>query len=271
MLTYDALIKEAKNSGMPTTKMRGILREYLQILILKELYRSENGRKLYFTGGTYLRIVHNLKRFSEDLDFNTDNINKKEFENIINNIAIELKRKNIDSKIMFNHCGNIYAADMCFYSIEKAYNITSIYSKKSGIVIKMETNRPKWKIKKETSVISGFGETYPCICTDKGALFADKIDAFNKKERARHLYDIIFMLSNKYSIDKNVLLSLGIRTDPFDVILKRTMSFSKSELKKQAERLKPFLFEESDSDLIANAHDIIPALIDKYKRLINQS
>ncbi|MBI2252835.1 MAG: nucleotidyl transferase AbiEii/AbiGii toxin family protein, partial [Armatimonadetes bacterium] len=72
MLTYDALINQAKIRGVPFTKIRGILREYLQVLILKELYKTEEGKKLFFTGGTYLRLVHNLKRFSEDLDFNTE-------------------------------------------------------------------------------------------------------------------------------------------------------------------------------------------------------
>lgn len=266
MLTYDALIEQAKNRGMPHTKIRGILREYLQILILKELYKTETGRKLYFTGGTYLRLVHNLKRFSEDLDFNTASIKEKEFENLIKKIQGELKRLNIDFRPRFRHWKNIYAADLVFPRIEKIYNVTSRFTKKEGIVIKIETNRPKWKIKKETEVISGFGEFYPCVCTDKGALFADKIDALNKKKRGRHIYDIMFMLSNRYSIDREVLSVLGIEGDPLDVIADGIRGFSRAELKKQAESLRPFLFEESEADLIINAHQIIPSLLEKYSK-----
>ena len=62
MLTYESLMEQAKLRKMPYTKVRGILREYLQILILKELYKVEEGKKLYFTGGTYLRLVDDLKR-----------------------------------------------------------------------------------------------------------------------------------------------------------------------------------------------------------------
>ena len=36
MLSFEALTAEAKQRGMPTGKMRGILREYLQVFILKE-------------------------------------------------------------------------------------------------------------------------------------------------------------------------------------------------------------------------------------------
>ncbi|MGD2279216.1 MAG: nucleotidyl transferase AbiEii/AbiGii toxin family protein, partial [Candidatus Omnitrophota bacterium] len=198
MLTYEALIEQAKAREMPVTKIRGILREYLQFLILKELYNNKYGKKLYFTGGTYLRVVHNIKRFSEDLDFNTDKITKKEFELLLETIKNELKRTGIECKVRFSHRGRIYISSLIFPAIEELYKAKSKYSRKEGIVIKVETNNPKWKIKRETPVISGFGEIYPIICTEIGALFADKIDALLKKNRGRHLYDLIFMLSNKY-------------------------------------------------------------------------
>ena len=266
MLTYDALIEQAKNRQMPPTKMRGILREYLEILILKEIARLSAGKKLFFTGGTYLRLAHNLKRFSEDLDFNTESVTKNEFEKLLGSVSTELQRHNIDSAVKFKHWGNIYSAQFIFPTVEKSYNIISRYSKSMGIIIKIETNRPKWKIKKEAQVISGFGEVFSCVCTDKSALFADKADALSKKQRGRHLYDIIFMLSNNYAIDQEVLVSLGIEEDPLIVIERRVKGLSQAELKKQAEGLRPFLFEESQADLIINAHQIIPELLKKYKQ-----
>jgi len=268
MLTYDSLIEQAKKRGMPVTKVRGILREYLQVLILKELYKTQAGKKFYFTGGTYLRLTNSLKRFSEDLDFNIEKITGAEFENLVNKIKIELKRSNIYFHPKFKYRGNIYSADLIFPEVEKIYNVISAYSKKEGIIIKFETNRPKWKIKKSIEVISGFGELYPCICTDKSAFFADKIDALDKKTRARHIYDVMFMLSNLYPIDKNILSGFGIKGDPLDAIKNRIMGFSVSELKKQAETLRPFLFEENDADLIINAQIIIPSLLEKYRQSI---
>jgi predicted nucleotidyltransferase component of viral defense system len=266
MLTYESLIEQAKSRGMPPTKIRGILREYLQILILKELYRTEPGKKLYFTGGTYLRLLYNLKRFSEDLDFNTNKITKKEFEQVQKIITTELKRLGLDVKLQFSHWGNVYVSKLIFPKVEKLYNVVSKYSKKEGIIIKVETNRPKWKIKSETQVISGFGEFFTCICTEKGVLFADKIDALNKKRRGRHLYDILFMLSNKLPLSKGVLKALGIKKDPLQLIADRVNNSSRAELKRQAEILRPFLFDEREADLLINAHKIIPLLIDKYRK-----
>ena len=265
MLTYESLIEQAKSRGMPSTKIRGILREYLQTLILKELYRTEAGKKLYFTGGTYLRLVRSTKRFSEDLDFNTNKTTKEEFESLLEKVKRELKRIGLKSNIVFAHWGNVYVSKLIFPDVERMYSVISKYSKKKGIMIKVETNNPKWEIKNGTQVISGFGEFYPCICTDRSVLFADKIDALIKKNRGRHLYDIIFMLSNRFHVSKNILRALGIEKDPLEVISDKVKSLSKEELKKQAEVLRPFLFEESEADLIANAHNIIPPLIEQYK------
>ncbi|MCK4422904.1 MAG: nucleotidyl transferase AbiEii/AbiGii toxin family protein [Candidatus Omnitrophica bacterium] len=185
MLTYDSLIEQAKLKNMPAAKIRGILREYLQVLILKELYRTETGKKIYFTGGTYLRLTHNLKRFSEDLDFNTETVSEKEFESLLTTVKKELNKTGLVSRIEYAYWNNVYAGKLIFPDLEKSYNVVSKYSKKEGIVIKIETNKPAYKIKSETRVISGFGELYPCLCTDKGIIFADKIDALNKKKQGQ--------------------------------------------------------------------------------------
>lgn len=265
MLTYDSLVEQAKSREIPHTKIRGILREYLQILILKELYRTDSGKKLYFTGGTYLRLIHNFKRFSEDLDFNTNSITKKEFEELIKKIRIELRRFGFETQVKFAHWKNIYAVKLIFPKVERIYNVVSSYSRKEGIIIKLETNRLKRKISTETQVISGFGEFYPCICTHIGELFADKVDALKKKNRGRDIYNVLFMLSNRFPISKTVLNVLGIK-DPLKTISEKIKKISKTELKKQAETLRPFLFDEKEADLILNAHQIIPALLEKYKK-----
>ena len=268
MLELEALAAEARQRGMPAGKMRGILREYLQILILKEMYKLPEGKKLCFTGGTYLRLIHQTKRFSEDLDFNAGRMKEGVFEETLQKVRDNLKREGLMAGLGFGHWGNLLVAELVFPDVEKHYGVVSPYRRKEGILIKIEVNRPRWKIKSETLVTAGFGYLFPVVCTEPGALFADKIDALIKKNRARHLFDILFMLSKKYPIAANVLKSLGIKKPTLDAILERTASFSAAELKKQAEQLRPFLFEESEAALIANAHTIIPQLVEEYRAQI---
>lgn len=268
MLTYEALLEQAKLRSMPANKIRGVLREYLQILILKELYRSEDGRKLCFTGGTYLRLAHNIRRFSEDLDFNAKDLTQKGFEAVISGVQIELNRIDAKTELDFGHWGNLYVASLTFPEAEKDYGAISRYSKKKGIVIKIETNNPGWKIKTETLLMSGFGEMYPAVCTDKGALFADKIDALVRKNRARHLYDIIFMLSQNYPVEWEVFKTFGMQGDPLSYITEKVKSLTAGRLKEMAEELRPFLFDENEAGLIVNAHTVVPQLINRYHPIV---
>ncbi len=264
MLTYEALVEQARIKDMPVDKIRGILREYMQILILKELYRLDTANKFYFTGGTYLRLACNLKRFSEDLDFYSRTVGKAEFEKIVWKINVELKRVGLEPSVGFKHWQNLYVARLIFPKVESFYGVVSKYSKKSGIVIKLESALLKKRINTETRMVTGFGEFYPCPCVHRGVLFADKIDALSKKNRGRHIYDIIFMLSNRYPLDRPVLKALGIKGSPFESIKKSIESFSERELKKQADILRPFLFDEGEADLVKDAKTVIPALLDKY-------
>lgn len=180
-------------------------------------------------------------------------------------VAKEMGRLNIRSQVRFKHWGNISSASLIFPTVEEQYGVVSKYTKKTGIVIKIETNRPSWKIRKETGVISGFGEIFASLCTDRGAFFADKIDALLKKKKGRHFYDIIFMISNQFPIDMEACSALNLGKEPLKTLLDYVTNLSKSELKKQAESLRPFLFEESEADLIIDAHQVIPALLKKYE------
>ena len=266
MLTYEALSMEAKERGMPAGKMRGILREYLQVLILKELYRFESNRKFCFTGGTYLRLVHKTKRFSEDLDFNSQKITKTEFETTAKKITTGIKKEGFNVNLNFGHWQNMLVAEFIFPSVEREYGIISRNTKKEGIVIKLDVNIPRWTIEREILLVSGFGQMFTVVCTQKGALFADKIDALLKKNRARHLFDILFMLSQKYPIDMKVLRTLGIKEEPLKAIVNRVEGFSDTELKLQADNLRPFLFDENEAGMIVNAKTIVRQLIESYSR-----
>ena len=60
-----ALAQAAANRGQALNS----LREYLQALVLRSFHEAEAFRCVAFVGGTALRFLHGLPRFSEDLDF----------------------------------------------------------------------------------------------------------------------------------------------------------------------------------------------------------
>ena len=58
-----ALVRGVTDPGQALNR----LREYLQVFVLRSFHESEAFRPLAFVGGTALRFLHGLPRFSEDL------------------------------------------------------------------------------------------------------------------------------------------------------------------------------------------------------------
>ena len=69
-----------------------ILKEYLQLMILDFISSTNYADKLCFIGGTNLRLVYGIDRFSEDLDFDCKNMDKDEFLKMTDDILAFLKR-----------------------------------------------------------------------------------------------------------------------------------------------------------------------------------
>ncbi len=73
------LVREKKEENLPDFLIINFLKEYLQYPVLNFIYKNEKYRNLIFTGGSCLRICHDLPRLSEDLDFDLE---KKDFDSL---------------------------------------------------------------------------------------------------------------------------------------------------------------------------------------------
>ena len=69
-MTHPALLKMLEKYDLTNSNSSyDALREILQEIVLLGLYDAGFFKHAAFYGGTALRILHNLPRFSEDLDF----------------------------------------------------------------------------------------------------------------------------------------------------------------------------------------------------------
>jgi predicted nucleotidyltransferase component of viral defense system len=261
MLTYEAIIREAGNRGMPKEKIRGIVREYLQVLMLKYLYKSPCADKFFFMGGTSLRLLYGLRRFSEDLDYNLRDLDKKEFEECAKQIQKNLGKEGISSNLAFEHRGTLYVAEYSFKDIMKDYGITD---KRGEIIIKFEGNTPAYELETETGIINGFGELFIVNAMSKGSIFADKIDALRNKKMGRHIYDIIYLLSKKTPVNRKLLKENGINADPKKAVNDVVSGMTEKKLEELAEKIKPFLFDPEEEKLVRNAKTAVKNLSDAY-------
>lgn len=261
MLSYEALLEQAKLNDMPVNKMRGIMREYIQTLMLKQLYSSKWHDKFYFIGGTSLRLAHGFRRFSEDLDFNVAGVDKEEFQKASEFVRDELKREDINCELSFEHRGKLSSTAFTFKDVLERYHIMD---KRGVLMVKFETNRPIFELETESATISNFGEIFPVRIMSRGSIFAEKIDALRHIKKGRHIYDIIIMLSKKFPVNTAVLIANGVMEEPKDVILNTINEFSHDELERLASGLRPFLFNEAEAELVVNAKTTIKDLLGKW-------
>ena len=112
------------------------LRELIQIQTLKIIDQQGFSKDIAFVGGTALRILYDLNRFSEDLDFSLINTENFDFENILNQLCKRFLLLNINLKINSKTKNNVYIAQLKFAKLLYELGLTSLPEQK--LYIKLE-------------------------------------------------------------------------------------------------------------------------------------
>jgi len=262
MLKMEYLLEEVKELGLPQTKKRAILREYLQTIILDGIYKSDFAKYMFFVGGTALRFFYNLPRFSEDLDFNTPYLENNSFKGILDRVEKNLSLEGFSSGISYKKRANLFTAALKFQGVMSEYGIVN--GRGGDIMIKIEVNKPEWHLSTESHVLSQYGYTFSAILMSKGALLSEKLSALMSRRRGRYIYDVLFMLRKGFPFDRDVLYANNIGGEPKAVVLSYLSGLSEKELKRLAEQVKPFLFREDDIELVLKAPQHGKKFLSKY-------
>ncbi len=72
-----------------------MLKEYFHYRMLDIIFSGEYASKLSFIGGTNLRILHHIQRFSEDLDFDCFQLSREEFHQLTDKVIARLREEGI--------------------------------------------------------------------------------------------------------------------------------------------------------------------------------
>ena len=164
-----------------------VAREEWEMKFLKDLFDSTLGKKVYFKGGTALRLAYASPRSSEDLDFSiTNKINKKEFENLIRQFA-----KN-NPGIKISDLADKYNTHLAEYKITESYL-------PRNFTLKIEISKRKEKKYAYSLILLTSATTNLQILANIEKIediLKEKIEALKSRNKARDLFDIWF-ISNK--------------------------------------------------------------------------
>jgi predicted nucleotidyltransferase component of viral defense system len=216
-MTHPALIKMLEKYDITNSNASfDALREILQEIILLGLYDAGFFKYAAFYGGTALRILHNLPRFSEDLDFSLLKVNP-EFnlvpfkESIIQtlkafgfDVTIEIKEKNNSSAIASAFVkGNTIEH---LININAPKDITSKIHRDQAVKIKLEvdTNPPlDFEI---ANIIRLTPRPFSINAFTLSSLYAGKMHAilcraWSTRPKGRDWYDLIWYIANDVELD----------------------------------------------------------------------
>lgn len=216
-MTHPALIKmlEKYDLSDPNASFDA-LREIQQEIVLLGLYDAGFFKHAAFYGGTALRILHNLPRFSEDLDFSLLESNKKfnltPYEDAIISrlkafgfdVTIEIKEKNNNSAIASAFVkGNTIEH---LININAPKDITSKIHRDQTVKIKLEvdTNPPlDFEIQ---NVIRLTPQPFSINAFTLPSLYAGKMHAilcraWSSRPKGRDWYDLVWYIANDVELD----------------------------------------------------------------------
>lgn len=181
------------------------LREYLQHLILREMFELDWLSEMVFHGGTALRILHDLNRFSEDLDFHLGHpVKNYPLHQKLDKLKARLELNGYKVQIGPSSEGNVKNPIIKFAGgLLHEAGITPHENQKLNIKIEIDTNPPMGFNTDKTLV----NDYFPLALNhhDKPSFIAGKCHAVLQREwtKGRDLFDLLFYLNRWEGIEPN--------------------------------------------------------------------
>ena len=237
---------------------RYMLKEYLQLLILDHLTTMPYIGKMTFIGGTNLRLIQGIDRFSEDLDFDCKDLSEEEFMAMTDSVVQYLKQNNIEVETRDKPNPRLTAFRRNLYFPQMLFNLGLTGHREERLLLKIEAQDQGVSYQPVVANINKMGFFFGVQVPPVDVLCAMKFAAILARAKGRDFYDAIFLLS---------------KTKPNYDFLKERIGISSMEALEAAllERLKDvdlnqkkrdfghLLFNEANADRILQFKEIFLA------------
>lgn len=183
------------------------MREYLQARMLASMQRSGAMIPLAFQGGTALRFLYSIRRYSEDLDFALERPDRGyDFRSYLRAIEADLKRESYTVDVKVNDKRTVHNASVRFPGLLFDLNLSPHANEIFSIKIEVDTNPPAGAILATTVVRRSI--TLNLQHHDRASLFAGKLHAILQRSypKGRDLYDLLWYASDPTWPTPNLVL-----------------------------------------------------------------
>lgn len=172
-----------------------MIKEYLQLLILDYLSSTHYIQKIIFIGGTNLRLVKGIDRFSEDLGFDCKTLSGEEFREMTDSIVLFLERAGWRVETRDKNSPKLTAFRRNIYFPELLFDMGLSGHKEERFLIKVESQDQGVIYEPVIVNISGCGFFFPFPVPSDSVLCSMKIAAMLARSKGRDFYDLMFLLA----------------------------------------------------------------------------
>lgn len=236
-----------------------VLKEYLQLMILDYLSSTPTIQKMVFIGGTNLRLVKGIDRFSEDLDFDCKDLSKEEFVEMTNGVIRFLERSGLRVEAKDKENPKLTAFRRNIHFPELLFDLGLSGHKEERFLIKVERQDQQVGYSPVVKNIKGCGFFFPFPVPSNGVLCSMKIAAMLARAKGRDFYDLMFLLSQAKPDYDFLSRRCGIHN--LQEFKQATIQLLKTvDLKKKQKDFEHLLFNKVNSERILRFGEFVDSL-----------
>lgn len=251
---------------------RNLAREYLQSRVLREFQLAGAMTSLAFHGGTCLRFVYGLPRYSEDIDFALEGSRSEyDLDAYLRATRAQLLKESYQVELLIDQRRTVHRGLIRFPGILYELGLSALPAEKLSIRIEVDTNPPLG-----ASMEIRASRRYTALrlfCHDRSTLLAGKIHALLRRPYAkgRDWYDLVWHLTGAEPTEPNIdMLNAALRQTKPPTVTLTDQTWRQAVLEKLRELdwetvekdVVPFLVDQREIDLL-NRDDIARILVEK--------
>lgn len=235
---------------------RYMLKEYLQLLILDYLSTTPYIKKVSFIGGTNLRLIQGIDRFSEDIDFDCKDLSSEEFIAMTDSVVTFLLQNNIDVETLDKPNPNLTAYRRNLYFPQMLFNLKLTGHREERLLLKIEAQDQGIRYQQEIATVNRMGFFFNIQTPPVDVLCAMKFAAILSRQKGRDFYDAIFLLSKTKPNMEFLQKRVGINTID-QLRLAVDDKLKEIDLNQKKRDFQHLLFNESNADRIFSFRTLI--------------
>lgn len=253
MIDFQEIIRQYPKEIQRPEFYEQLVKEYFHYHMLSYLFSGKYAEKISFIGGTALRYLFGIKRFSEDLDFDCFDLTREQFYQMTDELAKQLTLLGVDVKIEDKEkYKNLQAFRRVYVFPWLKYQLGLSRHKEARFFIKVEAESHHFNYSPQVKMLNGFEIVTPIRYMPLEILFASKIAAAVVRKKDRDFFDIVFLSSFAKPDFKYLKEKLNIST-----VNELKESLLHAAMERKLEKRKVFdcehmLFNQMDKQKIRN-------------------